>query len=80
MLAVLASDAVSSFWIGVWYILLFGFGTILSMGVLTLLIGIPFAVSGQFQRVNTAIAGVAATLSIALGGLLMYKLAIVEGL
>ena len=80
MLAVLATDAVSSFWIGVWYILLFGFGTILSMGVLTLLIGIPFAVSGQFQRVNTAIAGVAATLSIALGGLLMYKLAIVEGL
>ena len=80
MLAVLATDAVSSFWIGVWYILLFGFGTILSMGVLTLLIGIPFAVSGQFQRINTAIAGVAATLSIALGGLLMYKLAVVEGL
>jgi high-affinity nickel permease len=80
MLAVLATDAVSSFWIGIWYILLFGFGTILSMGILTLLIGIPFAVSGQFQRVNTAIAGVAATLSIALGVLLMYNLAVVEGL
>ena len=80
MLAVLATDAVSSFWIGIWYILLFGFGTILSMGVLTILIGIPFAVSGQFKRVNTAIAGVAATLSIALGGLLMYGLVVVEEL
>ncbi len=80
MLAVLATDAVSSFWIGVWYILLFGFGTILSMGILTLLIGIPFAFSGQFRRVNATIAGVAATLSIALGGFLMYELAVVEGL
>ena len=80
MLAVLATDAVSSFWIGIWYIVLFGVGTVLSMGALTLLIGIPFAVSGQFRRINATITGAAATISIALGGLIMYELAIVEGL
>ena len=80
MLAVLATDAVSSFWVGVWYIVLFGVGTVLSMGILTLLIGIPFAISGQFRRVNATIAGVAATISIALGGLIIYELAVVEGL
>ena len=80
MLAVLATDAVSSFWVGLWYIVLFGLGTVLSMSFLTLLMGIPFAITGQFQRVNAVIAGVAATASIALGMFLMYELAVVEGL
>ena len=79
MLAVLATDAVSSFLVGLWYIVLFGVGTILSMGLLTLLMGIPFAISGQFQRLNAAIAGVAGIASIAFGAFLMYELAIVEG-
>ena len=80
MLAVLATDAVSSFLVGLWYIVLFGVGTILSMGLLTLLMGIPFAISGQFQRFNAAIAGIAGTVSIAFGAFLMYDLAIGEGL
>ena len=80
MLVVLATDAVASFWVGVGYIALFGVGTIFSMGLLTLLMGIPFALAGQFQRVNTAIARVAGTGSIAFGVFLMYELAIVEGL
>ena len=77
MLAVLATDAVSSFWIGILYIGLFGLGTVLSMGVLTLLMGIPFAISSQFQRVNTTIAGIAGALSIAFGVFIMYEFAIV---
>ena len=79
MLAVLVTDAVTSFWVGLFYILLFGMGTVLSMGMLTVLMGIPFAISGQFQRVNAAVASVAGTLSIAFGVFLMYELAIVEG-
>ncbi|MBI4201088.1 MAG: sulfite exporter TauE/SafE family protein, partial [Chloroflexi bacterium] len=80
MLVVLASDTVSSFWVGIWYIALFGIGTVLSMGMITLLMGIPFAISGRFQRVNAVIASVAGTASIAFGLFLMYELAIVEGL
>ena len=79
MLAVLVTDAVTSFWVGLFYILLFGMGTVLSMGMLTVLMGIPFAISGQFQRVNAAVASIAGTLSIAFGVFLMYELAIVEG-
>ncbi|MEE8442845.1 MAG: urease accessory protein UreH [Dehalococcoidia bacterium] len=77
MLAVLATDTVSSFWVGMWYIMLFGIGTVLSMGLLTLLMGIPFAITGQVQRLNAAIARVAGTASIAFGVLLMYELAVV---
>lgn len=80
MLVVLATDEVTSFWVGIFYILIFGVGTIISMGALTLLMGIPFAASGQFQRLNAAIAGVAGTGSIVFGVFLMYRLAVVEGL
>ncbi|MCH7706544.1 MAG: urease accessory protein UreH, partial [Chloroflexi bacterium] len=80
MLVVLATDEVTSFWVGISYIVIFGVGTIISMGALTLLMGIPFAVSGQFQKLNSAIAGVAGTGSIAFGAFLMYRLAVVEGL
>ncbi len=80
MLVVLATDEVTSFWVGISYILIFGVGTVISMGALTLLMGIPFAVSGQYQRLNAAIAGVAGTGSIVFGVFLMYRLAVVEGL
>ncbi len=80
MLAVLASDTISNFWIGIWYILLFGIGTVISMGFITLVLGIPFAITGQYQRINRMVAGVAGTSSIAFGVFLMYELAVVEGL
>jgi ABC-type nickel/cobalt efflux system permease component RcnA len=80
MLVVLTTDQVSSFIVGVFYILLFGVGTVLSMGVITLFMGIPFSISGRFERVNRAVAGVAGTASVAFGLFLMYELAIVEGL
>jgi ABC-type nickel/cobalt efflux system permease component RcnA len=80
MLVVLTTEAVSSFVIGLFYILLFGVGTALSMGAITLLMGIPFSVSGRFERVNRIIAGVAGVASITFGLFLMYELAIVEGL
>ena len=79
MLVVLTTDAVSSFMVGLLYILIFGVGTILSMGIITLLMGIPFSISGRFERVNRAIAGAAGTASISFGLFLMYELAIVEG-
>jgi ABC-type nickel/cobalt efflux system permease component RcnA len=80
MLVVLTSDAVSSFVVGLLYIFLFGFGTVLSMGAITLLMGIPFSISGRFERVNRVIASVAGVASIFFGLFIMYDLAIVEGL
>ena len=57
----------SSLWVGVGYLLLFGVGTILSMSAITLLLGVPFAISGGFHRVNRAVSGVAGTASAIFG-------------
>lgn len=79
MLVVLTTDAVPSFLVGLAYILLFGIGTIISMALITLLMGVPFSLTGRFERLNKAIAGVAGTASILFGAFLMYELAIVQG-
>jgi ABC-type nickel/cobalt efflux system permease component RcnA len=59
------------FWVGVGYLLLFGVGTMLSMAAVTLLLGIPFAIGGKFERVNRTVAGVAGTASLVFGFALM---------
>ena len=69
MLVLLPS--ISNFWVGIGYLLLFGLGTIMSMAVITILLGVPFAVSGRFERLNVGVAFVAATASLALGVALM---------
>lgn len=76
MLVVLSTKAVTSLWLGLSYILLFGVGTILAMSFLTLLLGIPFAVTGRFQRLNTTVAGIAGVASILFGAFLMYEVAV----
>jgi ABC-type nickel/cobalt efflux system permease component RcnA len=80
MLVVLTTDVVSSFMVGLLYIFLFGFGTVLSMGTLTLLMGIPFSISGRFERVNRIIASVSGVASISFGLFIIYELAILDGL
>ena len=62
---------ISSLWAGIGYLLLFGVGTIFSMAAVTLLLGVPFAFSGQFQRLNRAVSGTAGAASVALGALLI---------
>ena len=59
------------FWVGVGYLLLFGAGTMLSMAAVTLVLGIPFAISGRFERMNRTVAGVAGTASLVFGFALM---------
>lgn len=63
--------AISSFWVGVGYLVLFGVGTVLSMAAMTLLLGVPFAVSGSFERANRAVSGVAGMASALFGVALM---------
>ena len=61
----------SSFWAGIGYLVLFGLGTVLSMGAITLVLGVPFAISGSFQRLNRAISGAAGVASVMFGLALM---------
>ena len=57
----------SSVWVGIGYLLLFGLGTMLSMAAVTLLLGVPFALTGRFDFANRAVLGVAGTASLVLG-------------
>lgn len=66
---------VSSFWVGIAFILLFGLGTILSMSAITLALGVPFAITGGFERVNHVVARVAGTASVLFGAALMLDIA-----
>ena len=66
---------ISSFWVGIGFLLLFGVGTILSMGIITVGLGVPFAISGNFERMNRAVARVAGTASLLFGAALMSDIA-----
>ena len=61
----------SSFWVGLGYLLMFGIGTILSMAAVTLLLGVPFAVAKDARRLNHGVSAGAGVLSIVLGVALM---------
>jgi ABC-type nickel/cobalt efflux system permease component RcnA len=61
----------SSVWVGVGYLILFGVGTIISMSAITLALGVPFAATGGSQRLNNAVAITAGVASSVLGVALM---------
>ena len=67
---------ISSFWAGIGYLLLFGVGTVLSMSAITLILGVPFSLSGGFRNLSVTVSGVAGFASIVLGGLLMSDIAL----
>ena len=67
---------VSSFWVGIGYLVLFGVGTMLSMAAVTLLLGIPFAVTGGFNRLSQVVSGVAGGASVLFGVGLMSDIAL----
>ena len=68
--------ALSSFWVGISYLILFGAGTIIAMSAVTVLLGVPFALAGRFQRLNSVVSGVAGTASLVFGGALMSDIAL----
>jgi ABC-type nickel/cobalt efflux system permease component RcnA len=61
----------TSIWLGVGYLLLFGAGTILSMTGVTLILGVPLALSGRFERLSYTVSGIAGIVSLAFGLALM---------
>ena len=79
MLLVLAS--IESPIAGLAYILLFGLGSVLSMGIMTVIIGLPFVMSaGRLPNFNRTIQFAVGSLSILFGGFLMYQIGFVDGL
>ena len=67
---------ISSFWVGFGYLVLFGIGTMLSMAAITLALGVPFSLGGQFERLNRGVAQVAGAVSLIFGAALMSDLAL----
>ena len=66
---------------GLAYILLFGLGSVLSMGIMTVIIGLPFVISAErLPNLNRTIQFAVGSLSILFGGFLMYQIGFVDGL
>ena len=63
------------FWVGLGYLVLFGIGTVASMGVITIILGVPFAVMSQTRRWYQIVAGVAGAASLLFGAALMTEIA-----
>ena len=78
MLLVLAN--IRSAGAGLTYLLVFGLGTVVSMGLISIFISLPFSISGRMPRLNRVIQTAAGTFSIVFGLVLMYQIGIVEGL
>jgi hypothetical protein len=66
---------IDSAWVGVGYLVLFGVGTMVSMAMITVVLGIPFAMSGRFKVMDGAVASVAGGASLLFGAALMADLA-----
>ncbi|MBI4301106.1 MAG: urease accessory protein UreH [Chloroflexi bacterium] len=71
MLVVLTG--LKSAWVGLTYILLFGLGSVASMGIITIFISLPFTVSARLPKINNVVQMAAGISSIGFGLLLMYE-------
>ena len=57
-----------SIWEGIAYLVTFGLGTIISMALMTVLMGLPFALTAKLQKFDQLVATVAGVASIVFGG------------
>ena len=67
---------IDSVWVGIGYLALFGIGTMVSMAMITVVLGLPFALTGRFRTMDGAVASVAGSASLLLGVALISDLAI----
>jgi ABC-type nickel/cobalt efflux system permease component RcnA len=80
-LTILVLASIESPLAGMAYILLFGMGSVLSMGLMTILISLPFVISAdRLPNFNRFIQMGTGTMSILLGSFLMYQIGFVDGL
>jgi high-affinity nickel permease len=67
---------IESGWVGLGYLGLFGLGTIVSMALITLVLGAPFAFTSRFRAMDGAVSTVAGGTSVLFGAALMADLAL----
>lgn len=76
MLLVLAG--MESRWLGIWYILLFGLGSVISMGLVTIFVAVPFSTSTRLPRLNRIVQYAAGSFGILFGLFFMYQAGLVR--
>lgn len=80
-MALLAASTAKTVWLGMLYIVVFGAGTVLGMGVCTAAVGLPFALTANRRAsLNRALGTAAGALSVVYGAYYMYHLGVSEGL
>ena len=80
-LTLLILASIESALTGVVYILIFGLGSVISMGVMTIIISLPFVLSAnRLPDLNRFIQVGVGALSVLFGGFLMYEIGFVDGL
>jgi len=80
-LMLLVASTISSFWVGILYILVFGAGSIGGMLTMSTVMGLPFVLSdGKLGRINIAVQGMAGVASMGFGLFLAWEIGFVEGL
>ena len=72
-LTLLILASLESRWLGVWYILLFGVGSVAAMGLVTIFLTVPFSASSRLPSLNRLVQSAAATFGILFGLILMYQ-------
>lgn len=78
-LMVLVLSTISSLIEGLYYILLFGIGSIAGMSIMSLVVGLPFIYSAKrYPNIEKYLRLVAGVLSILFGGFVMYKIGSLE--
>lgn len=77
VLMILVLTTINSFFEGIAYILIFGFGSILGMLLISTMIGIPFTyTANKFEKFNEKIRIVAGCISVILGISIMVEIAV----
>jgi hypothetical protein len=77
---VLAVSQVANPAYGMFYVLLFGIGSMLGMGVLSVVIAVPLAVSARWLTwANRGLQGAVGAITIAIGAMTIYSTVILQG-
>ncbi|MDQ3653053.1 MAG: hypothetical protein M3458_22800 [Acidobacteriota bacterium] len=80
-LMLLVLSTIQSPLVGLFYILIFGVGSIGGMMAMSALVGVPFHLTAnRFARANFAVRGLAALFSLMFGAFMVYEIGFVEGL
>lgn len=78
---ILVLSTIRSVFTGLYYILIFGIGSIIGMTIMSFVVGLPFIFSvSKFSKLEKSLKLVAATVSIGFGLYIIYSIGSTQGL